>query len=366
VRGWRRGEESERAQDGARTTKRLAGLALVALLWTLFILWRLAYLQIACHKVYQQIADHQQQRTFAVEAARGAILDRDGHPLALSLPVDSVCINPRRVPDPGLAAGILAGVLGVDRQELLGRLERAKEDDAGFLWVKRKITPQESESLRSLNLEFVEFRTESERHYPDGTLASHVVGTVDFQERGNLGLEQSVNQDLIGRPGSVRMLTDVQQRGIEPLAASAAEPGANITLSIDERIQFIVEREIKAACELYHAASGSVVVMTPYDGEVLALASYPTFDPQRPPQAGESPIARFNHSVSVPFEPGSVFKIITLSAALETTTLRPETPINCGNGTLNLFGRVIHEAHRGYGTPTCSPTAATSAPSRSD
>jgi cell division protein FtsI (penicillin-binding protein 3) len=350
VRVWRRGEESDRAQDGVRTTKRLAGLAMVALLWTLFILWRLAYLQIACHSVYQQIADHQQQRTFAIEAARGAILDREGHPLALSLPVDSVCLNPRRVPDPPLAAGILAGVLKVDRSELLARLERAKDEDAGFLWVKRKITPQESESLRSLNLEFVEFRTESERHYPDGMLASHVVGTVDFQERGNLGLEQSVNQVLMGRPGSVRMLTDVQQRGIEPLAASAAEPGANITLSIDERVQFIVEREIQAACELYHAASGSVVVMNPYNGEILALASYPPFDPQRPPQAGESPIARFNHPVSVPFEPGSVFKIVTLSAALETTSLRPETLINCGNGTFNLFGRVIHEAKHGYGT----------------
>lgn len=350
MRGWRRGEKSERAQDGARTTKRLAVLALVALLWALIILWRLAYLQIACHNAYQQIADHQQQKTIEIEAARGAILDRDGHPLALSLPVDSVCINPRRVPDPPLAAGILAGVLGIDRQELLGRLERAKDGEAGFLWVKRKITPQESESLRSLNLEFVEYRTESERHYPDGTLASHVVGTVDFQERGNLGLEQSANQDLMGRRGSVRMLTDPQHRGIEPLASSAAEPGANVTLSIDERIQFIVEREIQEACELYHAASGSVVVMNPYNGEVLALASYPPFDPQRPPQAGERSIARYNHPISVPFEPGSVFKIVTLSAALETTTLRPETLINCGSGTFNLFGRVIHEAKHGYGT----------------
>jgi cell division protein FtsI (penicillin-binding protein 3) len=326
------------------------GLALVALIWALAILGRLVYLQVVCHKAYQEIANHQQQRIFKLEAARGAILDRSGHPLALSLPVDSVCINPLRVPDTSVAAEILAGVLSVDRQELLARLDEAKASDAGFLWVKRKITPEETDRLHGLKLEFVEFRKESQRHYPDGALASHVVGTVDFQERGNLGLEQSLNKDLVGRPGSVKMLTDVQQRGVEALATSAAEPGANITLSIDERIQFLVERELKAACELHHAASGSVVVMNPYTGEVLALASYPAFDPDRAPQTKEEQAARFDHPISVPFEPGSVFKIITLSAALETTALRPESLINCGSGTLNLFGRVIHEAKHGYGT----------------
>ncbi|MGC9969009.1 MAG: penicillin-binding transpeptidase domain-containing protein [Bryobacteraceae bacterium] len=348
--GWRRGEESERARGTGRATGRMVGLALVALIWALAILCRLVYLQIVCHKAYQEIADRQQHRIFKIEAARGAILDRCGRPLALSLPVDSVCINPLRVPDASLAAEILAGVLRVDRQEFLARLDRAKADDAGFLWVKRKITPEEAERLHSLKLEFVEFRAESQRHYPDGSLASHVVGTVDFQERGNLGLEQSLDKELVGRPGSVKMLTDVQQRGVEALATSAAEPGANITLSIDERIQFLVEREIKAACELRNAASGSAVVMNPYTGEILALASYPSFDPNRPPQSAEERAARFNHPVSVPFEPGSVFKIITLSAALETTSLRPDSPINCGGGTLNLFGRVIHEAKHGYGT----------------
>lgn len=359
MRGWRRGEDSERVRGGARTSNRLLGLAIAALVWALLILCRLVFLQIVSHKTYQQLADQQQQRTFKLEAARGAILDRSGHPLALSVPVDSVCINPLRVPDRPLAAELLAGVLGVDRQELLAKLERAVEESrrlgknapgAGFLWVKRKITPAESERLRNLKLEYVEFRQESQRYYPDASLASHVVGTVDFQEKGNLGLEQSLDKELAGRSGTVKMLTDVQQRGVESLATDAAEPGANITLSIDERIQFIVERELKAACALHRAASGSVVVMNPYTGEVLALASYPPFDPGRPPRTAEDRAARFDHPVSVPFEPGSVFKIITLSAALETTRLGPDSPINCGNGTLNLFGRIIHEAKRGYGT----------------
>ncbi len=335
---------------GAPAANRLLWLVLAALVWAALILCRLVYLQIISHETYRKLADQQQQRTFRIEATRGAILDRSGHPLALSVPVDSVCINPLRVPDPALASDILARVLGVDRQELLGKLEKAKARGSGFLWVKRKITPQESDSLRSLKLEWVEFRQESQRYYPGAPLASHVIGTVDFQERGNLGLEQSMDEALSGRAGTVKMLTDVQQRGIENLATDAAEPGVNLTLSIDERIQFVAEREIAAACIQHRATSGSVVVMNPYTGELLAIASYPAFDPTVPPRTPEDHQARFDHPVSVPFEPGSVFKIITLAAALETTNLRPDSLINCGNGTIRLFGRVIHEAKHGYGT----------------
>jgi len=146
------------------------------------------------------------------------------------------------------------------------------------------------------------------------------------------------------------MLTDVTGRPIESTVSAVAEPGQSITLSIDESIQFVAERELKAACELYHASSGSTVVMDPHSGEILAMASYPIFDPNQPPSSDEAPSARFDHPVSVAFEPGSVFKIVTVSAALETTSLRPESLINCGNGTIRLGSRVIHEAHHGYGT----------------
>ena len=123
-----------------------------------------------------------------------------------------------------------------------------------------------------------------------------------------------------------------------------------ITLTLDERLQFVAEREIAAAVEAHQAKSGSVVVMNPYSGEILALASYPTYDPNLPPQPGEDKAIRQNHAISVPFEPGSVFKVITLSAALETTNLRPNSMINCGRGAITLFGRTVHEAHHGYGT----------------
>jgi cell division protein FtsI (penicillin-binding protein 3) len=347
--GGGRGEETDAERNESRTIRRLFLLALAGSFWALLILGKLFYLQVISYSTYKQAAERQQQRTVTIQALRGQVLDRLGHPFALSVPVDSVCVNPRRTPDPALAAEILARVLDLDRQSLEAKIQAAKRRRAGFLWVKRKVTPEESERVRSLKLEYIEIRPESRRVYPDGALAAHLVGSVDFDQRGNLGLEQSLDKALRGHEGEVRMVQDVRQRGVESLASNAAQQGQNITLSIDSRIQFIAERELGAACELRRATSGSVVIMNPYTGEILALASYPSFDPAKPPETTDEREARFNHPVSVPFEPGSVFKVITLATALETTKLRPESTINCGGGTFNLYGRVIHEAKRGYG-----------------
>jgi cell division protein FtsI (penicillin-binding protein 3) len=151
-------------------------------------------------------------------------------------------------------------------------------------------------------------------------------------------------------PGHIRLLTDVKRRGIDSQLETGARPGSAITLTIDERLQFVAERELANAVRTHHAASGSVVAMNPQTGDILALASYPTYDPNIPPMAGENPTARFNHAVSVPFEPGSVFKVMTLSAALETTNLTPDSPINTHGGVLTIYGRTIHDSHAGvYG-----------------
>ncbi len=338
---------------------RLAALALVAVLWAVVIFCRLVHLQVVSYPVYRALAERQQQRTVALAAPRGTIFDRNGKVLAISVPVDSVCVNPLRVPDRRVAAQLLARVLsGVDAGELQAKMDAAVGEyhrlgrqarGFGFLWVKRKITPAESEAVRSLKLDWIELRQESQRFYPDAVLASHVLGGVNFQERGNAGIELRLDPELRGRAGSARVVADVAQRGIDSTIRTEAQPGKNVTLSIDERIQFVVERELKAACELYAAASGSVVVIDPQSGELLAMASYPTFDPNKPPEPGQDPSIRFNHPVSVAFEPGSVFKIITLAAGMEVAHLRPETPINCGNGVIRLFGRTVHEAKRGYG-----------------
>jgi cell division protein FtsI (penicillin-binding protein 3) len=173
---------------------------------------------------------------------------------------------------------------------------------------------------------------------------------VDHAEKGNAGIEDALEQTLHGEPGQELLLTDVQRRGIASRQAIEPKPGTPITLTIDERLQFVAERQLAAAVEAKGATSGSVVVMNPSNGDILALASYPAYDPNEPPQSAEDP-RRENHAAGVPFEPGSVFKVITVSAALETTDLRPETPIDCGRGSITLFGRTIHEAEArgGYG-----------------
>jgi len=337
-------------QGHSHAARRLAWLAIVVVAWAGAILTKLVYLQVVRHGTYLRLARQQQERVVEIPAPRGSIFDRNGQPLAMSVPLFSISVNPQRLPDLDIAADILSRILELDRTALYGRLRLGRDFGRGFVWVKRKILPEQAESLRSLHLDWIEFQPESERNYPNGTLAANVIGSVDHEENGNNGLEAALNEDLAGHAGTARMLTDVKRRGIDSRLDTEPHAGASLILTLDSRIQYVAEREIEQAVHEHNAKTGSVVVMNPYSGEVLAMASYPTYDPNKPPQRGEPAGARFNYAVSVPFEPGSVFKVITVSAALETTNLRPETLINCGNGAITLFGRTIHEAKHGYGT----------------
>ena len=329
--------------------RRLIWLAGIITLWAAAISLKLVSLQILHHSEYVRMARAHQELAVEIRAPRGAIFDRSGSPLAMSVPTESVYVNPLKVPDLAVAAGILSGELHMDKAELFGRMKQAYDNHRGFLWVKRKITFDEGQSLRNLHLDWIDIQVESQRHYPKGQLAAHVLGGVDFEEKGNGGIEKALDNDLRGIPGKLRLLTDVKRRGIESQLASEAKPGTSLTLTIDERVQFMAEQEIAAAVAAHHALSGSVVVMDPHNGDILALASYPTYDPNQGPSSAEDPTARENHASSVPFEPGSVFKVITLSAALETTDLTPDSPINCHGGVLTLFGRTIHDSHAGMG-----------------
>jgi cell division protein FtsI (penicillin-binding protein 3) len=324
---------------------RLRILARASFIWGFLILARLVSLQIVRHDEYQKLAQQQQDREVEIQAPRGIIFDRMGRPLAMSLPVDSVCINPLRVPDLALAADLLSRVLEVDGDVLLGKMASAVDNHRGFLWVKRKITPEESAKLRSYNLDWVEFRTESRRFYPKDTVGANLLGGVDHVEKGNAGVELSLNEELQGKPGVMRTTSDVKQRVVDLQIFTDPQPGKDVTLSIDERIQHVAEHELALGIARTHAKTGSLVVMDPKTGEVLAMASYPSFNPNVPPVPGETLEARTNLPVSSPFEPGSVFKVITLSAALETTNIRPGTIINCGGGRMTLFKRVIHDHH---------------------
>lgn len=337
------------AQSKDKAAARLAWLAAAVLIWAAVIFTKLILLQVIHHSDYKRMAQQQQESLVEIPAPRGTIYDRTGHPLAMSLPTQSVFLNPLRVPDASVAAEILARILNLDAGPLYSRINTAARHHRGFLWIKRKITPLEAERLRSLNLEWIEFQTESQRNYPKGGLAAHVLGSVDYAEKGNAGFEKSFDKELRGRPGAVRLLADVKRRGIDSQVSAEARAGSSVTLSIDERIQFTAERELRRAAMEHHARSGSVVVMNPYNGEILALANYPTFDPNSPLGPAENPRARFNLATSVPFEPGSVFKVVTLSAAFETARIRPDTMIDCHNGVFNYYGRLIHEAKHGYG-----------------
>jgi cell division protein FtsI (penicillin-binding protein 3) len=328
--------------------RRLKWLAWIVVAWGAAIFLKLVSLQVIHHREYVNLARARQELVVEISGPRGTLFDRNGQVLAMSAPTESVYLNPLKVPDLGLAAQILSAELHLDRAELYATLQADRDNHRGFRWIKRRLSYDESQHLKNLNLDWIFLQHESQRHYPSGTLAAHVLGGVDHEEKGNGGIERALETDLKGVPGKMRLLTDVKRRGIDSQLASEPRAGTPVTLTIDAHLQFVAERELAAAVEAHSAVSGSLVVMNPYTGDILALASYPTYDPNRPPQAGDVN-NRANHAVGVPFEPGSVFKVITLSAALETTNLRPESPIDCHGGVLKLPGRVIHDSHGGTG-----------------
>jgi cell division protein FtsI (penicillin-binding protein 3) len=333
------------------STRRLRWLLWGMLLWVGAIFARLIYLQVFRHDDLLRQAQQQQQKVVEIEAMRGTIFARDGQTLAKTLPAESICVNPLKIPDASVAADLLARVLDLDRSDLFDKIVNAKSRNRGFLWIKRKVSAEEAERVRSLKLDWVEFRPEMRRFYPHGQLASHVVGSTgivdpdDVVEHGNAGVEMSFDDELSGRPGLARVYNDVHQNAYDTVVARQPEPGTNLTLTIDPNLQYDAERALADAVARGHARTGSLVAMNPYTGDILAMANYPTFDPNGAPSDPGAPVSRTNLAVQTPFEPGSVFKVITLSAALETTDLTPDSMFNCGNGVINLFGRVIHDAH---------------------
>lgn len=331
---------------------RLTFLALALALWAAAIFSKLVSLQVIQHAKYAAIARSQQEHEVDIPAPRGSILDRNGDPLAISVPVASVSVNPQQIQSLRVATEVLGNTLNLDQRVLYSRLEWAQQNHKGFLWVKRRIDPFETERLKAMHLDWVTFHTESQRHYPKGEVAAHVLGTVYKGEQGAAGVERAMDKVLSGHDGEERLVMDVKRRGLDSHMDTAPKAGTTLTLTIDERLQYIAERELAAGVEAKHARSGTAIVMNPYTGEILALANYPTYDPNLPPKPGDDPLARPDLGVSWPFEPGSVFKIVTLTAALETTDMRPDTLVHTGNGILVLPGRVVHESHGGYGTIT--------------
>lgn len=325
--------------------KRLRLFARLCLVWGGILVLRLVDLQVFGHAEYRRLAQNQQEHDVEIRAPRGVIFDRNGQQLAMSVAVESVCVNPLRIRDLDVAAGLLGPTLHLDERDLLAKLTAAAGSNRGFMWIKRKISDEEARKLRSYNLEWIEFRSESTRSYPKGALAAHVLGGVDHEEKGNGGIERALDKDLSGKPGIIRTTADVRQNVFDAEVRTEPLPGKDVTLTLDERIQYIAERELAAAVKEHGASTGSLVAMDPSTGDVLALANYPSYDPNVKPATKRDFEARRNLAISAPFEPGSVFKVVTLASALETTKLTPATLFDCQNGAMTLFRRVIHDAH---------------------
>ena len=338
-----------------RSVKRVRILARACLVWGVIVVVRLVQLQVVQHDSYKEQAQGQQERDIRVHAPRGVIYDRNGEELAMSVTHESVCVNPVQIPDIPLNADLLARALSLDKAALIASITDMKSQGKQFLWVKREISSEEAERLRSLNLWWVQFRNESKRFYPKGTVAAHVLGGVDIDERGSGGIERARDKELLGKAGVVHTASDVRKRVFASEVEQEAQPGKSIVLTIDERIQHIAETALARAVKEHGAKTGSLVAMNPNTGEVYAMANYPTFNPNdRPKTRAElESESRRNLAILAPFEPGSVFKVVTLSAAVDAGKVTPDTLFDCQNGAMTLFKRVIRDAH-GHGTLTVS------------
>jgi len=321
-----------------RTHLRLYILTAVFVFWCLGICLRLVYLQIFRYGSFQQRAQHQQQRTEEVSARRGIIFDRNGQQLAMSINVDSVFAVPSEMPNAASTISLVARITKQDPRELLAKCEAAKT----FCWVARKPDPEISARIRSLNLRGIYFQKESKRYYPKNDLAAQVLGYVGMDDNGLSGVEREYEDELHGRPGQMLISVDARKKWFGSVEKQP-EPGQNLVLTIDEKIQYIAERELAVAIQQTHAIAGTVVVENPHTGEILALANQPTFDPNNSHEI--TPEKLKNHAVSDIYEPGSTFKLVTIAAAVDQGLTRPDEMIDCQRGSIVLFGHRIHDWH---------------------
>ena len=320
------------------TNLRLYVLAGVFVLWCCSICFRLVYLQVFSYGKFERRAEHQQQRTEEVSAPRGIIFDRNGQELAMSINVDSVFAVPSEMPKPASTISLIARITKQDPRELLAKCEAART----FCWLARKPDPEISARIRSLNLRGIYFQKEAKRYYPKGDLAAQVLGYVGMDDTGLSGIEREFEDKLHGRPGQMLISVDARKKWFGSVEKQP-EPGENVVLTIDDKIQYIAERELDTAMAQNHAISGTVIIENPHTGEILALANRPTFNPNISSEI--TPARLKNHAISDIYEPGSTFKLVTISAAVDQGLARPDELIDCQKGSIVLFGRRIHDWH---------------------
>ncbi|MBI5561850.1 MAG: penicillin-binding protein [Deltaproteobacteria bacterium] len=307
-----------------------------------FLFAKAFYFQVIEAEGLRRMAVRQQTRTVALQSKRGEIFDRNSKELAVSLEVDSVCAWPARVSSPRAAASALAHVLSMDRREIEKRLR----SNSGFVWVKRQIDLNDEQRRLISTIEGVGTVKEDRRYYPNKALASNMVGFTNKDSKGIEGIELYYDKVLKG--ASRKFVGDVDGRGrvlmYEDPGKDGAGRGMEMELTIDKTMQFIAEKSLRKAVEDYGAKGGTALVMDPMTGEVLAMASLPTFDPND--RSGYKAGMGRNRAVADVMEPGSTLKLFLIAAALEEKALRPSDGIYCENGSYKVDDRTFHDTER--------------------
>ncbi len=321
----------------------LAGLAFV------FLMGRLAWVQFVHGAELQEKALDVRMRDIPVEAKRGTILDRNGKELVISISVDSIYATPRQVEEPRQAADRMAPILGMDADELYEKLSK----QSSFEWIKRKVDNEISEKVRALDLEGIGFVEESKRHYLDPGLAPHVLGFAGVDNQGLTGIERSYDEKLRGKPGRIVVEHDAAGRPVPEAMHQyiPAEPGHDLVLTLDETIQYFVERELDNAVARHNPKYAVAIVMDPETGGILAMGNRPSFNPndwsKEPKEIWDK-----NPAIWYNYEPGSTFKIVTAAAGLEENVVTPDSGFYCP-GYIKVADRTIR-CHKtgGHGSQT--------------
>ncbi len=326
---------------------RLAAFLIAMALWTAVISARLVELQVVEHEAYAKRALDQQQKTVELAPPRGTLFDARGRKLAVSVAVDSAYVLPHEVADAEAAAQRIAEVLGWSKKTVLARLT----DDRRWLWLARQLDPPAADALHALDLEGVNFVSESKRFYPLEEMAGPVLGFVGTDHSGLAGLEATYDSVVSGEPVRRKLLRDaLDGRVVAPgFSFIDAAPGADLHLTLDATVQYVVEDELGRALDATGAKSGVVVMLRPETGAVLAMASLPAFDPNR---FGAYDSSQWkNAAIESAYEPGSTFKAVVASAVLDRNLVDPMDVIDCEQGAITLGSTRIGD-HKRFGKLT--------------
>ncbi|MDO9319989.1 MAG: penicillin-binding protein 2 [Gammaproteobacteria bacterium] len=325
---------NDRDADYKPLTWRLYLIFAVMVLCVVAVLWKLTTLHVLDKDFLQGQGDARTIRTEPLSAHRGIITDRNGEPLAVSTPVKSIWVNPKELSQELRDIELLAAELQLEPQTLATSIAANAEKD--FLFVKRRMPPAEADRVLALRIQGVYARQEYQRYYPQGEIAAHVVGFTDVDDQGQEGLELAYDTWLQGVPGRQQVMKDRRGRVIKELdTIQTAQPGKDVELSLDFRIQNLAYKELKAETVLRGARSASVVVMDVATGEVLAMANQPSYNPNNRGSITDFSALR-NRAVTDLIEPGSTAKAFTIAAALESGLFTPETLVDTNPGRIRI------------------------------